>query len=97
MAETSNGTSKGQTHYINSAKQPVEVMQLLFTQEQFLGFLIGNYIKYKMRAGNKGDKDKDLNKARQYAYWYVLAKDNKMIDPIKDTVPSDFVFKGLIQ
>lgn len=96
MAETSNGTSKGQTHYINSAKQPVEVMQLLFTKEQFLGFLIGNYIKYKMRAGNKGDAEKDLNKANQYAYWYLLAKDNKMIEPIKDTVPNDFIFKGLI-
>ena len=93
--EKTNGTSKGQTHYIQSAKQPVEIMQLFFTKEQFLGFLKGNYIKYIMRAGYKDDANKDKAKAMQYAYWYTLAKDNKMIDPIKDSVPSNFEFRGL--
>ena len=93
--EKTNGASKGQEHYIESAKQPIEVMQVLMSKVAFLGFLRGNVIKYSMRAGFKDDASKDINKRNQYAYWYDLALAGKMIDPIKDSVPKDYEFKGL--
>ena len=93
--EVSQGTAKGQEHYINSAMQPVQVAQVLMTKEQFHGAMMFNIIKYRMRAKNKGTEDKDLNKANQYQYWDYLASTGKMIDPVKDTLPADYSFKGV--
>lgn len=93
--EKTNGTSKGQEHYIKSARQPIQVMQQLMTAEQFKGFLIGNIIKYSMRKGYKDSADSDLNKLNQYAYWLELAESGIMIEPVKHSVPADYIFKGL--
>ena len=90
-----NGTASNQEHYKKAAMQPIEVMQRLFTKEQFLGFLIGNYIKYEMRKDYKNSQEQDENKARQYAYWYTLAKQGIFIEPVKHTVPKEFIFEGL--
>lgn len=92
---SNNGTASNQEHYKKAAMQPIEVMQRLFTKEQFLGFLIGNYIKYEMRKDYKNSTEQDENKARQYAYWYTLAKQDIYIEPIKHTVPKEFTFEGL--
>ena len=48
MKLNNDGTATNQEHYKKAAMQPIEVMQRLFTKEQFLGFLMGNYIKYEM-------------------------------------------------
>ena len=94
--EKTKGASKGQEHYINSAKQPIEVMQLLMGKTAFLGFLQGNVIKYSMRAGYKDSAEKDINKRNQYAYWYELASKGVLINPIKDSVPADYIFNGVL-
>lgn len=93
----SNGVSANQEHYKKSAMQPIEVMQRIFTHDQFCGFLMGNYLKYSMRKGLKQGEDssKDEEKALQYAYWLDLHKQGIMIDPIEHSVPPDYVFKGL--
>ena len=62
--EKTKGASKGQEHYINSAKQPIE--------------------------------EKDINKRNQYAYWYELASKDVLINPIKDSVPADYIFNGVL-
>ena len=93
--EKTKGASKGQEHYINSAKQPIEVMQLLMGKTAFLGFLQGNVIKYSMRAGYKDSAEKDITKRNQYASWYDLASKDVVIDPITASVPTDYIFKGL--
>lgn len=93
--EVSQGTAKGQEHYINSAMQPVQVAQVLMTKEQFHGAMMFNIIKYRMRAKNKGTEDKDINKANQYQYWDYLANNDKMINPIEDTLPENYSFKGV--
>ena len=54
-----------------------------------------NIIKHRMRAKNKGTEDKDLNKANQYQYWDYLANNDKMINPIEDTLPENYSFKGV--
>ena len=56
----------GGTHYKTMPMQPWDVMEIVLTREQFRGFLLGNVIKYSMRAGKKEGSD-DAEKARHYA------------------------------
>ncbi len=57
----------GGTHYKDMAIQPWAVMEIMLTHEEFVGFLKGNYLKYAMRAGHKGDASEDAKKAQHYA------------------------------
>ena len=89
----SSGTSERQSHYKNAARQPIEFMQELMTPEAFDGFLLGNILKYRLRAGYKDDAEKDIEKAAQYAYWRELAQKGVMIDPERDVVPFGFTYE----
>lgn len=89
------GASDKQEHYIKSSMQPIEVMQKLMSKEQFEGFLIGNIIKYSMRMNHKGALEADTTKRDQYYFWLQLARKGKTIEPLKDVVPINFVYKGL--
>ena len=88
-----DGMSDRQNHYKNAARQPIEFMQELMTPEAFDGFLLGNILKYRLRAGFKDDANKDIEKAAQYAYWRELAQKGVMIDPERDVVPSGFTYE----
>ena len=78
------------THYAAMAcLEPIEVMQLIMSREEFEGFLKGNIIKYTMRAGRKlGEAaEKDIAKANRYKQWLmkVLYIDEKtLINPKED-------------
>ena len=76
-----NGTALSATHYQKLQQQPIEIMQSLMTPEQFQGFLWGNVIKYTLRLGSKDAPEKEMQKAQQYAKWYVQACEGKTIDP----------------
>lgn len=91
------GTADSQEHYKKSAMQPIEVMQTFLSPEQFKGFLLGNFIKYSMRANFKGQYDSDRGKAKQYAYWYHLVKTvpTGRINPATDVPPADFKVEGV--
>ena len=80
---THGGTAADATHYQTLAQQPIEIMQRLMTKEQFLGFCHGNVVKYALRCGRKDDPAKEMEKARQYADWYVSAARGEKIDPMK--------------
>lgn len=54
----------GGDHYKDMALPPWEIMEAVLTQEEFVGFLKGNIIKYSLRQGRK-DSD-DAGKARHY-------------------------------
>lgn len=54
----------GGNHYKNMPIQPWDVMESVLTEEEFIGFLKGNIIKYSMRSGHKGPDDAE--KARHY-------------------------------
>lgn len=90
-ASTPDDKAKG-SHYEKAAMQPLEVMQRVMTTEQFKGFLLGNYIKYRLRSEFKNQRDSDEYKARQYAYWLEMVKDGRIINPSKDKVPFDYKF-----
>nr|DAT40172.1 MAG TPA: nucelotide kinase [Caudoviricetes sp.] len=89
------GASDKQEHYIKSSMQPIEVMQKLFSKEQFEGFLLGNILKYSMRMEYKNAVEADTTKRDQYAYWLQLARKGKTIQPLSDVVPMNFVYRGL--
>lgn len=91
-AEATLGTSASAQHYIDAAFQPIQFMQAVMTPQQFIGWLAGNVIKYQCRKDKKGQRTSDVNKARQYAYWLMLAREGKVIDPVKDAVPDEWEY-----
>lgn len=46
--------------------QVIDAIKALLTPEEFLGFLKGNMIKYRLRAGKKGSVLEDIEKAIDY-------------------------------
>ena len=76
---TDSGYASGATHYQLLKQQPIEIMQILMSHDEFKGFLKGNVIKYALRQ--KGEPVKDMEKVQQYAEWYVQACEGKTIDP----------------
>lgn len=69
-------------HYRDSVVEPILVMQDFFSHDELIGFLKGNILKYRLRAGHKGGekgmKD-DLDKIHTYEEWLERAKKGKRI------------------
>lgn len=55
----------GGDHYQQLGIDPIEVMVLNFTPEEYEGYLTGNILKYVMRYKHKNGVE-DLNKASTY-------------------------------
>ena len=54
-------------HYKNTyAKEVIDLIQASLTPEEFRGYCKGNMLKYRFRAGYKGDRDEDLKKSNWY-------------------------------
>lgn len=54
-------------HYdLFPGQQPIDVIRAYLTPEEFAGFCKGNILKYRLRAGEKGDAAQDLAKANWY-------------------------------
>lgn len=77
----SDGTAKSQTHYQQADVQPIEIMQMYMTPEQFKGFLYGNVLKYSLRYQYKGQAKVDLEKAAQYLKWLQQVERGEKINP----------------
>ena len=75
-----SGTALDATHY-QGRIQPIELMQSVMQEEEFVGYLQGNIIKYASRLGKKGPALTDARKIRQYAEWLVQEIEGKTIDP----------------
>ena len=64
---------KKSTHYNFFGKQAIDVIERTLSTEGYLGFLEGNALKYRLRAGNGkpgGSIDEDLMKAFYYEGLY---------------------------
>jgi hypothetical protein len=59
-----------QKHYTLNEIQPIEYIKNIMTQDEFVGFLWGNVIKYMSRWKAKG-KVEDLKKANVYLNWMI--------------------------
>ena len=54
-------------YYSRNGFSPIDAFkQGLISQEEFLGFIKGNVIKYVIRAGKKEDAVSDIDKAINY-------------------------------
>lgn len=67
-------------------KQPIELMRLGLTDEEFEGYCIGNVIKYILRYKQKGG-DSDLYKAREYIDFLIrLYRSEPILDDEEEEV-----------
>lgn len=74
--------TKHDKHYRDAVVEPILVMQSLFSHDEFIGFLKGNILKYRLRAGHKGTKEEmqaDLDKIRVYEKWLDAVKNGERI------------------
>ena len=46
--------------------EAIDVIEAILTTEQFRGYCIGNALKYRLRAGDKGDTQQDIDKSKWY-------------------------------
>ena len=76
-----SGGSKAASHYQLLSQQPIEIMQTLFSADEFRGFLWGNVIKYALRYGHKDERRKEAEKIAQYAEWLTRAERGERIVP----------------
>ena len=59
-------------------------MREIMTQDEFIGFLWGNLIKYSMRMKRKDNPVSEAKKIKQYATWLVNVYDGKELEGIGD-------------
>jgi kynureninase len=89
------GTAETSPHYNQLGNdQPILKMLREFTPDEFKGFLKGNSIKYRARAGLKEGQsvEKDTAKAEQYEKWLaeytafrlIYIGDQVYVSPWKD-------------
>jgi hypothetical protein len=57
-------------HYKNQKIQPIQYLNVSMPEQQFIGFLRGNVIKYVSRYDKKNGLD-DLKKAKVYLDWLI--------------------------
>ena len=53
-------------HYTSRKMECIDVLEAILTPDEFRGFCLGNAIKYRWRAGLKGDAAQDMEKADWY-------------------------------
>ena len=46
--------------------EAIDIIQRTLTQDEFIGYLKGNALKYRLRAGDKGDTLQDIDKSNWY-------------------------------
>lgn len=84
---TSNQAKHYDEHYASMVGlEPIELMQLVLSYDEFIGFLKGNIIKYYMRAGKKQGEaaEKDITKAKRYTEWLMKLGYKMPINPKED-------------
>jgi len=61
------------SHYqIAEGIEVIDIIQRALTPEQFEGYLLGNILKYRLRAGDKGELKEDIDKSNKYRDWLRL-------------------------
>lgn len=72
VSTSGNDPVKSPSHYmLFPDMESIEAIEKLLNGEEFVGFLKGNILKYRFRAGRKGNSDaktlEDVRKSEQYA------------------------------
>jgi hypothetical protein len=61
---------KNPSHYKLFGEEVIDIMMRTLTETEFKGYIKGNVLKYRLRAGKKGDTLEDISKAYQYEMMY---------------------------
>ena len=69
-------------YYQVTTEQPIQIMRELMAQDEFIGFLWGNIIKYSMRLKRKDNPVSEAKKIKQYATWLVNVYDGKELEGV---------------
>ena len=66
--ERENDLVNNPKHYqlFADGTEAIEIIQATLSREEFMGYLKGNALKYRLRAGEKGDLQQDIDKANWY-------------------------------
>lgn len=62
---------KKPNHYQLCDTEAIDVIRKTITEEQFKGYIVGNVLKYRLRAGKKDDVQQDIRKALEYEEMYA--------------------------
>lgn len=66
MEEPQTDNVNHPAHYKVGGIETIDFLEAKLTPEEFRGYLRGNVLKYLSRAGNKGNYEEDMLKARWY-------------------------------
>ena len=55
-------------------KEAIEIIASSMTTEQFYGYCLGNFLKYRLRIGAKDEVQQDLGKSNKYKELYEKHK-----------------------
>lgn len=77
--QDSETKDKLNAHYKNCALEPLPIMEKILTKEEYIGFIKGNIIKYRLRAGYKDNAIDDIQKALYYEDIYKGIKENNNV------------------
>jgi len=73
--ERANDVVHSPNHYkIAEGIEVIDIIEKALTPEQFEGYLLGNILKYRLRAGDKGDLEQDIDKSNQYRHWLRMRR-----------------------
>lgn len=76
-------------HYrLEGIKEVLDVIRYVLSEEEYLGFLKGNVIKYVLRAPYKGDTFQDWEKASYYAD--LVKKSSERASDVEKPSEEDF-------
>ena len=60
------------SHYQTFPNQEaIDIIRQVLTKEEFAGYCKGNFLKYKLRAGDKDSAEIDVAKAQVYQKWLM--------------------------
>lgn len=62
---------KESNYYDQGGIETLDVIKAKLTEEQYEGYLLGNSIKYTLRANWKDNRLRDLEKASNYIKWFI--------------------------
>jgi len=60
---------KKSNYYDTGNIETIEIIKAKLTHEQYIGYLLGNVIKYACRLNFKGSKTRDVEKLANYSKW----------------------------
>lgn len=71
---TNTAVDKPQHYQVFPDKEAIEIIASSMTTEQFYGYCLGNFLKYRLRIGAKDEVQQELGKSNKYKELYEKHK-----------------------